>query len=147
MGTFKGKKCKFITGRLSYTPTHCEACGIENQNYTIYKNGTQTSRITRPFHGMYPTYLLLQKQRFMCKTYQHSFTGQTSVVKRSCFISQNVKTLVVIKAAHARSLKSIARDCSISLTTVQREFNEAAKLVKLSDLIWKNQWIHLFPAI
>ncbi|MFD1927981.1 ISL3 family transposase, partial [Sporosarcina siberiensis] len=48
MGTFKGNSCKFIKGKLSFTPTHCDACGIVNQNYTIYKNGTQTSRITLP---------------------------------------------------------------------------------------------------
>ena len=58
MGTFKGEKCKFISGKLSYTPTHCEACGVENQNETIYKNGSQTSRITWHFIGMYPAYLL-----------------------------------------------------------------------------------------
>ncbi|MFD1928313.1 ISL3 family transposase, partial [Sporosarcina siberiensis] len=48
MGTFKGNSCKFIKEKLSFTPTHCDACGIVNQNYTIYKNGTQTSRITLP---------------------------------------------------------------------------------------------------
>ncbi len=83
-GTFKGKKCKFINGKLSYTPTHCEVCGIENQNFTIYKNGTQTSRITLPYHGIYPAYLLLKKQRFMCKSCEYSFTAQTSVVKKNC---------------------------------------------------------------
>lgn len=129
-GTFKGKKCKFINGKLSYTPTHCAACGIENQNFTIYKNGTQTSRITLPFLGMYPTYLLLKKQRFMCKACQHSFTAQTSVVKKNCYISQNVKTLIVIKATEARSIKSIAADCSVSSPTVQREINKTAKLFK-----------------
>lgn len=130
MGTFKGKKCKYISGKLSYTPTHCEACGVENQNDTIYKNGSQTSRITLPFIGMYPAYLLLKKQRFMCKACKQTFTAQTSIVKKNCFVSQNVKTLIVIKAAEARSLTSIARDCSVSPTTVQREINQAAKLFK-----------------
>lgn len=62
-GTFKGIKCKVITGKLSYTPTYCKVCGIENQNFTIQKNGTQTSHIRLPFLGMYPAYLLLKKQR------------------------------------------------------------------------------------
>ncbi|MFD1928538.1 ISL3 family transposase, partial [Sporosarcina siberiensis] len=116
--------------KLSFTPTHCDACGIVNQNYTIYKNGTQTSRITLPFLGMYPAYLLLKKQRFMCKACQHSFTAQTSVVKKNCYISQNVKSLIVIKASEARSIKSIARDCSVSSSTIQRQINETAKLFK-----------------
>ncbi len=42
-------------------PTHWADCGIENENYMIYTNGTQTSRLTLPFHGMYPAYLLLKK--------------------------------------------------------------------------------------
>ena len=130
MGTFKGMNCKFIKGKLSYRPTHCDACGIKNQNYMIYKNGTQTSRITLPFLGMYPAYLLLKKQRFMCKACRHSFTAQTSVVKKNCYISRNVNSLIVIKATEARSIKSIARDCSVSSPTVQRVINEAAKGVK-----------------
>lgn len=130
MGILKGQKCKFIKGKLSYTPTECAACGIENQNYNLYKNGTQTSRLTLPFIGMYPAYLLLKKQRFMCKACECSFTAKTSVVKKNCFISQNVKSLIIIKASEARSIKSIAKDCSVSSPTVQRQINEAAKLVK-----------------
>src|SRR5690625_5173301 len=38
---FKGKTSKFITGTLTYQPSCCE-----NENYTVYKNGTKTSRIT-----------------------------------------------------------------------------------------------------
>ncbi|MDN6751249.1 MAG: hypothetical protein L0L95_13480 [Staphylococcus equorum] len=36
-GTYKGNNCKFVSGRLSYNPTHCKECGIENKDYTIYK--------------------------------------------------------------------------------------------------------------
>src|SRR5690625_7512430 len=43
---FKGKTSKFITGTLTYQPSCCENCGIKNENYTVYKNGTKTSRIT-----------------------------------------------------------------------------------------------------
>jgi len=47
-GTFKGKACKYVLGKLTYTPTQCEGCGVENIDYTVYKNGTQSSRITLP---------------------------------------------------------------------------------------------------
>lgn len=57
-GTYKGKMCKYVTGKLTYTPTSCEVCGTSNENYTIYKNGTQLSRITLPITGVHPTYLL-----------------------------------------------------------------------------------------
>lgn len=129
-GTLKGQTCKFIKGKLSYIPKDCNACGIENQNGIIYKNGTQTSRLTLPFLGMYPAYLLLKKQRFMCKACKCSFTAQTSIVEKNCFISRNVKALIIIKATEARSLKSIAKDCSVSSPTVQRQINQAAQLVK-----------------
>ena len=98
-GTYKGKICKYISGKLTYTPTHCVKCGVKNTDFPVYKNGTQLSRITLPITGINPTYLLLQKQRFMCQACQSSFTAKTS----------------------------IARDCSVSPATVQRQINQAAK--------------------
>lgn len=126
-GQYKGKLCKYITGKLTYHPTRCEACGFENKDYTVYKNGTQLSRITLPITGVNPTYLCLLKQRFMCKACNNCFTAKTPTVKRNCFISKNVKSQIILKAAEAQSLKSIARDCSVSPPTVQREINQAAK--------------------
>ncbi len=35
---YKGNKCNFIEGKLSYHPTHCKMCGTVNENYMIYKN-------------------------------------------------------------------------------------------------------------
>ncbi len=125
-GTYKGTACKYITGTLSYNPTHCPKCGIENKNFTVFKNGTQLSRITLPLTGVNPTYLLLRKQRFMCKECNTSFTAKTPIVERNCYISKNVKVQVMVKSAEAQSLKSIAKDCSISPTTVQRVIDEAA---------------------
>src|SRR5699024_10226713 len=54
---FKGKTSKFITGTLTYQPSCCENCGVKNENYMVYKNGTKMSRITLPIAGIYPTYL------------------------------------------------------------------------------------------
>src|SRR5690625_309890 len=113
-GLFKGKTCKFITGKLTYTPTHCKKCGVKNEDYTIYKNGTQTSRITLPISGVHTTYLNLKKQRFICKACQSSFTAETPIVKKNCFISKHTKTQIAIKSAEALSITSIARDCSVS---------------------------------
>lgn len=114
-GVFKEKPCKYISGKLTYNPTHCEKCDVENIDYTVYKNGTQLSRITLPITGVNPTYLLLKKQRFMCQACQCSFTAKTPVVQKNGYISKNVKAQVIIKSAEAQSLKSIARDCSVSL--------------------------------
>jgi len=59
-GTYKGKPCKYVTGKLTYIPTSCEVCKASNDNYNVYKNGTQLSRITLPITGVHPTYLLLK---------------------------------------------------------------------------------------
>lgn len=129
---FKGKTAKFITGKLTYTPTHCECCGVKNENYTIYKNGTKTSRITLPFTGIHPTYLLLKKQRFFCKACNHSFIAKSSIVEKHCFISKQSRAHVLIKSAEAQTITSIAQDCSVSPSTVQRMINEEVRPYKFT---------------
>jgi len=126
-GTYKRKRCKYISGKLTYTPTHYVKCGVKNTDFTVYKNGTQLSRITLPITGINPTYLLLQKERFMCQACQNSFTAKTPIVQRNCFISQNVKAQVILKSIEAQALTSIARDCSVSPATALRQINQAAK--------------------
>ena len=129
-GQFKGIQCKYVTGKLTYDPTHCENCGIKNIDYLVYKNGTEPSRITIPISGITPTYLYLKKQRFFCKACEKSFTAKTPIVKKDCFISEHTKTQVVIKSAEAQPILSIARDCSVSTSTVQRLINQEAKTYK-----------------
>lgn|SRR5690625_3862079 len=128
----KGRTAKFITGKLTYTPSHCKCCGVKNENYTVYKNGTKTSRITIPFTGIYPTYLLLKKQRFFCKACNSSFIAKSTIVERHCFISQQSRIKVLIKSADAQTITLIARDFSVSPTTVQRVINEEVKPFKFS---------------
>lgn len=128
--TYKGNSCKYVDGKLTYTPTHCVNCGIKNENEMVTKNGTQMSRITLPFTGVQPTYLRLKKQRFVCKACEKSFTAKTPIVKENCFISENTIAQVVIKSAEAQPLLSIGRDCSVSPNTVQRVINELAKAYK-----------------
>lgn len=127
---FKGKMSKFITAKLTYTPTHCECCGIKNEDYTVYKNGTKTSRITLPISGVYPTYLNLKKQRFFCKSCGCSFSAKTSIVQKHCFISDHTKAKILIKSTDAQSLTDIAKDCSVSTNTVQRIITKEAKKYK-----------------
>lgn len=59
-GTHKGKACTYVAATLTYTPTSCEVCHVSNDNYTVYKNGTQRSRITLPVTGVHPTYLVVK---------------------------------------------------------------------------------------
>src|SRR5699024_10757844 len=108
-------------------PTHCENCGIKNIDCLVYKNGTEPSRITIPISGITPTYLYLKKQRFFCKACVKSFTATTPTVRTDCYISEHTKAQVVIKSAEAQPILSIARDCSVSTSTVQRLINQEAK--------------------
>ena len=129
-GVLKGKPCKYITGKLIHDPRHCKNCGIKSEDYIVIKNGTQMSRITLPITGVHPTYLRLKKQRYLCKACNSSFTAETPIVKKNCYISKNTHAQVVIRSAEAQSLISIARDCCVSPTTVQRVITKEAKAYK-----------------
>lgn len=130
-GRFKGNPCKYVVGRLTYSPTSCKNCGIKDENQDrIYKNGTQMSRITLPIGGLTRMYLCLKKQRFICKACDSSFTAQTPLVKKNCFISVHTNAQVVVKSAEAQSITSIARDCSVSTATVKRLITREAKTYK-----------------
>ena len=129
-GTFKGKPCKFVNARLTYEPTCCPKCDAPKEGASIYKNGHQKSRITLPMAGTCATYLVLNKQRFMCRACQRSFTAKTSIVTSHAFITNTVKAQVLMKAVEAQSITAIASDCQVSHATVQRVINEEAKRFK-----------------
>src|SRR5699024_6542481 len=126
--SYQGRMSKFITAKLTYTPAYCECCGVKNEDYTIYKNGTKTSRITLPISGVYTTYLNLKKQRFYCKECNGTFSASTSLVQIHCFISDHTKAKIIVKLTDAQSLTDIAKDCMVSTSTVQLvNTNEAKK--------------------
>lgn len=130
---FKGRKCKMIKGRLTYIPQECIKCQIPNEQYTVYANGTQISRITLPMSGVHPTYLVLKKQRFICKNCGASFTAKTPVVKENCFISNYVKAQILDKSSMAQSIKDISVQTCVSSATAQRMMNEQAKRYQSTD--------------
>src|SRR5699024_8224712 len=118
---------KFITAKLTYTPAYCECCGVKNEDYTVYKYRTKTSRITLPISGAYPTYLNLKKQRFYCKTCNGTFSASTTIVQKECFIAPHTKAKILIKATAPQSLTEIAKDCLVSTSTVQCVITTEAK--------------------
>src|SRR5699024_5900439 len=77
---YKRKMAQFITAKLTFTPSHCKRCGIDNKNYTVYKDGTKTSRITLPITGTHPTYLNFKIQRFFCKACNSTFSASSKIV-------------------------------------------------------------------
>src|SRR5699024_11679698 len=73
---FKGKTSKFITGTLTYQPSGCENCGVKNENYIIYKNGTRSEEHTSELQSRFDIVcrLLLEKK----KRYNQQMQGKTS---------------------------------------------------------------------
>ncbi len=102
-------------------------CHIPNEQYTVYGNGTQVSRITLPMSGVHPTYLVLKKQRFNCKSCGASFTVETPIVKENCFISNYVKVQILDKSSMAQSIKDILVQTSVSSATTQHVITEYVK--------------------
>lgn len=85
-----------------------------------------------PFTGIHSTYLLLKKQRFFCKACNSSFIAKSSIVEKHCFIYKQSRVQVLIKSAEVQTITSIARDCSVSPSTVQRIINEEVRPYKFT---------------
>src|SRR5699024_4727664 len=125
--SYQGRMAKFITAKLTYTPAYCECCGVKNEDYTIYKNGTKTSRITLPISGVYTTYLNLKKQRFYCKACNGTFSASPSIVQTHALISHYTKVKTLVNSTDAQSLTDIAKDCLVPNSTLQRVITSEAK--------------------
>src|SRR5699024_6894216 len=125
--SYQGRMAKFITAKLTYTPAYCECCGVKNEDYTSYKNGTKTSRITLPISGGYTTYLNLKKQRFYCKACNGTFSASTSIVQKESFLSDHTQAAILVKPTDAHSRTAIATDCLVSTSPVQRVITTEAK--------------------
>src|SRR5699024_12652010 len=68
----------------------------------------------------------------ICKSYQSSFTAETDLVQKHCFVSNYTKTKIVVKSIEVQSVKDIAKDCRVPSHTVQSEINKAAQSFKPS---------------
>src|SRR5699024_6180846 len=125
--SYQGRMAKFITAKLTYTTAYCECCGVKNEDYTIYKDGTKRSRITFPISGVYTTYLNLKRQRLYSKACSGIDSASTLIVEKPCFISDHTKAKILVKSTDAQSLTDIAKDCLVSTSTVLRVITTEAK--------------------
>lgn len=128
----KGKQSKVFYGTLTYHPTHCANCGMENNAYSIIKYGFKTSRLTLNSTTHYPTYLALKKQRFYCKNCQTTFSAETKEVDRSCFIVNAVKQSIAVEAQDKISMKDLANRHFVSPVTVTRIIEQFAKSFQIN---------------
>ena len=114
-----GVRSKLISGILSFQPTHCYQCGhvFDSQ---IIKHGFKTSRLKMMKLSGLDAYLDLKKQRYKCRHCQSTFTLETSLVDKNCYISNPLKQAIFLEASHKKSECDIARELNVSHSTVNR---------------------------
>ena len=123
----KGVRSKLFKGVLTYNPSACHCCGIKNENYSVVKNGFISSRIKWLSMAHYPTYLLLKKQRFLCRHCHSSFLAESLEISKHCFIANRVKQSIGIELSDAISLKDLSKRHFVSPTTINRVLNTLGK--------------------
>lgn len=111
----KGKRSLLIKATLTYIPDACKHCGTVNEDYSIIKNGTQTSTIKWPIDTFHSTYIKLRKQRFLCRSCMSTFVAETPLVSENCFIANPVKAGVAVEATRVVSIEDIANRMHIFL--------------------------------
>lgn len=119
----KGKTCKIINGYITYNPYFCEACGVVFDSTSEYEKkgfSNHASDIVVPTIFGMTSYLRLRKQRILCHHCKGSFTCNSDIIKRNCFISLITKIAIIIDLMKKRSMKDIANDHNVSVNTVQR---------------------------
>lgn len=115
----RGVNAKVFYGVLSYKPEACPNCGhVFDEN--IIRHGFKATRITIPDVSGFDTYLILKKQRFLCRHCKKTFILNTPIVKPNCFISRNTKAGIALMAKDKISEKDIARRFNVSGATVKR---------------------------
>lgn len=115
----KNVKSKVFYGTLTYIPSNCHICGHVYDS-KIHKHGFKTSLIKLPQVSNMNTYLKLRKQRYKCYHCGHTFTLETSVVDKHCFISNNTKHAIALEAQNKISERDIAKRYNVSSSTVNR---------------------------
>lgn len=132
----KGVRSKIFKGTLAYKPLACPCCGIKNEDYCIVKNGFISARIKWLSVSHYPTYLLLKKQRFLCRECHSSFLDKSLETEKHCFIANRVKQSIGIELSDAISLKDLSKRHFVSTTTINRVLNSLGKELsnKFTDL-------------
>ena len=108
-----------IYGKLVNKPDICPHCGEDSINIHGYKQSTIK---IMPISG-YNALLKLKKQRYKCKCCGKTFTAKTDIVKKNCYISNNVKQAAALYASNKISEKDIAIQLNISHNTVNRVIN------------------------
>ncbi|QMI86434.1 ISL3 family transposase [Carnobacteriaceae bacterium zg-84] len=123
------KKSLVLYGKLTYTPDCCPNCHATNG---IVKNGTRQSRLSLCQISGLNAYLSLTKQRFYCKSCQSSFTAETPIVDKHCFITNRLKQKIMDTLTETISETYIAKQHNVSVHTVRRIVDKVASTLKVN---------------
>ena len=123
--TIKDKTYRQLSGQLSYTPSCCEKCGVQNHHHTVIKYGFKTTRLLLGDVNFSPLLLQLKKQRFLCKECGETFIARTSLVDKNCHISHIVKRKIMALLTTEIAMTNIAKQTFVSPHTVIRVLRQA----------------------
>ena len=106
---------------LDYKPACCPRCGADyEKNITIH--GYRERKVLLPGISNFKTILYLKVRRYKCKCGK-TFSQETSIVNRGCFISDNTKIAVALDVGNKTSEKDIALRNNVSHNTCSRVIN------------------------
>ena len=134
----KEKETKVFHGYLSYTPEICPKCGAINEGYNdiIKWNWKRNCKIKLPKISGYNCLLVLDKQRFLCKHCNKTFTASTDIVNYHKQISNNTNLNIKLELMKKGTEKDIAERNNVSSNHVNRILDDIAK-----DKLIKNNGI------
>ena len=105
----KGAKTKVFHGYLTYNPDYCPKCGCVNNSFDdiIKWNWKRNCKIKITKACGYNTLLILDKQRFLCKHCNKTFTASTNVVNFHKQISNDTNLNIRLELMEKGSEKEI----------------------------------------
>ncbi len=125
----KQKETKVFHGYLTYIPESCPKCGAINEGFDdiIKWNWKRNCKIKIPKTCGYNSLLLLDKQRFLCKHCNKTFTASTDVVDYHKQISNDTNLTIKLELMKKGSEKDIAERNNVSPNHINRILDEIAK--------------------
>lgn len=130
----KGIKTKVFHGYLTYIPNYCPKCGCVNESFDdiIKWNWKRNCKIKVTKACAYNTLLMLDKQRFLCKNCNRTFTASTNVVDFHKQISNDTNLNIKLDLMEKGSEKDIAKRNNVSPNHVNRILDTISqdKLIK-----------------
>lgn len=130
----KGVDTKVFHGHLTYIPEFCPKCGCINEGFNdiIKWNWKRNCKIKITKACGYNALLILDKQRFLCKNCNRTFTACTNVVDYHKQISNDTNFNIKLELMQKGSEKDIAKRNNVSSNHVNRILHQISedKLIK-----------------